>query len=143
MLSFYIITLVLAGLVAGCVNFFTGYVNIPFTRTTANFDAVDPTKLKDKWYVALIGYLVVGIAGSSLTPLFEALMGGLKGIINTSPISSWGIKEYFIFFGYGLVFGYSTSRLLNSLLDILLKKVVALENRMKNVENIPNISMPK
>lgn len=125
-------TLILAGIVAGLVNFFANYVTLPFSIGRSLLGD-EPPKLKDIWYVAVPGYLIVGCAGAFLTPLINALAGttGLKGLENTAaPMFKY------ILFGYGLVFGYSTTRLLLSLLDSLLKKVATLDRKLTNLEKL-------
>ena len=132
----YIETLLLAGTLAGIVNFFTNYVALPFSRPASGALLPDPNKLKDIWWVAIIGYLAVGITGSLLTPLMNALAGGLKGLDKPTDGSfpAPGSFYYLVLFGYGLVFGYATTRLLISLLDVLSKKVVTLEKRVDKLE---------
>ena len=129
--------LVLSGCLAGAVNFFANYINLPFTKPKDSF-VEDPLKLKDVWWIALIGYLITGIAGSFLTLVINAIVGGLKGLDLVTDIH--GITNpqdpnyIYILFGYGLIFGYSTTRLLMSLVDSIIKKVSSVEERLKILE---------
>lgn len=136
-------TLLLAGILAGLVNFFANYINLPFSKT--NLLEEEPPGLKDIWWVAIIGYSIIGCAGSFLTPLVNAIIGsGLKGLEwvsdNNKPPHPKDPNYYYILFGYGLVFGYSTTRLLVGILDSLIKKVSSLEAKLKQLQvmNIEN-----
>jgi hypothetical protein len=125
-----IVTLIIAGVMAGGVNFFISYLDLPFQKTSTNLLEDDWPKPKKLW-LAILGYLLVGTAGAFLTPLINVLVG-LKGYYPN--------KDFIVAFGYGLVFGYSTTRLLVGLIDSLLKKVSSLDNRLKLLEtNIENI----
>ena len=130
--------LLLAGILAGLVNFFANYIILPFGKGTNTLEE-DPSKLKDIWWFAVIGYAVVGCAGSFLTPLLNAIIGtGLKGLEWVSENGKLQPKDPnygYILFGYGLVFGYSTTRLLISILDALMKKMSALELKFRNLQS--------
>jgi hypothetical protein len=143
--SSIIYPLLFAGVLAGVVNFFVNDVNLPFGKS-ANLEALEPTALKDIWWVALIGYIVVGWAGSFLTPLLNALVNPLKGMDWTLPATKRvpTFNDYLVFLGYGVVFGYSTTRLLVSILDAINKKVNALDARMTAFKPIrPNLSFAR
>ena len=70
-------TLILAGILAGAVNFFVNYLDLPFKNQGTSLAEDDWPRPKTLW-LAIIGYLVVGTAGAFLTPLLNALIG-LKG----------------------------------------------------------------
>jgi hypothetical protein len=128
--------LILSGCLAGAVNFFANYIDLPFTKPKDLFVS-EPPKLKDIWWIALIGYLIVGIAGSFLTPVINAIVGGLKGlewIIENGTSHPKEPNYLYILFGYGLIFGYSTTRLLIGLLDSIIKKVSKVETRLTKLE---------
>ncbi len=71
--------LVLSGLLAGSVNFFVNYLELPMPKAALAEDGDQWPKLKTIW-IAMVGYAVVGVAGSMLTPLIDAILGGLKGL---------------------------------------------------------------
>jgi hypothetical protein len=121
-----IFPLLIAGVLAGLINFFVVYVDLPFT-STANLVSSEPTKLRDIWWIALIGYIVVGCGGAFLTLTVNAMVP-LKGLEKTDPTSC------LVLFGYGIMFGYSTTRILVSVSDMLLKKVTALEEKVKTLQ---------
>lgn len=132
-------TLLLAGVFAGLVNFFVSYIQIPFTKGNTLDD--EPPKLKDIWWIAIIGYSVIGCAGAFLTPLLNVIIGtGLKGLEWVKDANNtYRPKDpnyFYILFGYGLVFGYSTTRLLVGLVDSLIKKVSLLERRLRQNERV-------
>lgn len=131
--SFYT-TLILAGLLAGVVNFFANFINLPFSKPPA-LDG-DPPLLKDVWWIAMIGYAIIGIAGAYLTPLINALVGGLKGLyIILDPQHPENRQlDTSVLFGYGLVFGYSANRLLVGILDAIIKKISTIETKMKQLQ---------
>jgi len=130
------VSLLLAGIVAGLVNFFTVYVDLPLTKP-ASLVEEEGKKLKDYIVVAILGYIVLGWAGAFLTPLLNEILT-LKGL---QPLPGANGKTHlpefydYTLFGYGLVFGYSTNKLLTSLLDALLKKVATLETKLAKTEN--------
>lgn len=130
--------LILSGALAGLVNFFTNYVELSFAKKDddAGLLYVKPN-LKDIWWVALIGYIIVGIAGAWLTPVIDAVVDGLKGLEwdsnNNKPLNH---NYIYILFGYGLVFGYSTTRLLVSIVDSILRRISKIENKLGRVEAI-------
>jgi hypothetical protein len=130
--------LIFAGILAGLVNFFVSYINLPFTKPSLLEE--DPPKLKDIWWIAIIGYTIIGCAGSFLTPLLNAIIGtGLKGLewVNETgkPSHPKEPNYYYILFGYGLVFGYSTTRLLVGILDSIIKKISLLEASVKQLRS--------
>ena len=135
------LTLLLAGVISGLVNFFANYINLSFSKPENLLD--DDTKLKDIWWIALLGYSIVGIAGAFLTPVINAIFGGLKGleivIVNGSP----GPKEIsynYILFGYGIIFGYSTTKILLTLLNSLIKKIAKTEARLNQLQEITSLN---
>lgn len=119
-----IFTLIIAGIMAGGVNFFINYLDLPFLKSANPLTDDDWPKPKSLW-LALVGYFIVGIVGAFLTPLLNVLVS-LKGYDPE--------KNFLIAFGYGLIFGYSTSRLLVSILDSILKRISKIENVQMNIE---------
>src|SRR6185436_5336456 len=105
---------VIAGLLAGLVNYYYVYLNLPVSKDPAPATMDEPgggewELPKKTYWLALWGYLIIGIAGSFLTPLIDALVD-LKG----SPVSPAVKWDDWILLGYGIVFGFSTNRLLSS-----------------------------
>jgi hypothetical protein len=118
-----IITLLTAGVLAGAVNFFIHYLELPFPKKTKD-TLVEEWPRPKSLILAIVGYIIVGIAGAFLTPLLNALMG-LKGYFPE--------QDFLVAFGYGLVFGYSTVRLLRGVMDGILKRLDILEKTQKLV----------
>lgn len=126
MVTYLIITLLLAGILAGLINLFITYLELPFhNNSTAFLEDEDGWPRPKKLWIAVLGYLLVGIAGAFLTPLLDALIG-LKGY-NTN-------KDFLIVFGYGVVFGYSTNKLLVGLLASIIKRLSEIDERLLKVE---------
>ena len=123
-----LLPLLSAGVLAGLINFFVIYVNIPF-KAPVSFTDDGKTALKDIWWIALLGYIVTGCGGSFLTLTINALIGTLK-VLDKPGDSNY----YLVLFGYGVIFGYSTTRLLVSLIDMLLKKVATLEDKVAKLQ---------
>lgn len=117
------LTLFFAGILAGTANFFYVYLNLPvikkdgegFTEVLSDEERWGMPPLTYK--LAFAGYCVIGITGAYLTPLL-CLILDLKGRpIGTAPWDQWYLL------GYGIIFGYSTNRLLGSLVGSLLAKI--------------------
>lgn len=131
----FTIILILSGILAGAVNFFVNYLELPFPKSNLKLFEDGWPKLKTL-SVAILGYAIVGIAGSFLTPLINAILSsGLKGLeyVNGKPVNPF--FEY-ILFGYGLVFGYSTTKLLLSVLDSIMKRVSRVEANLNNLNEV-------
>ena len=117
----------IAGVVAGLVNYYYIYLNLPLDPPQATADKPkglfaiaevlweQPHK---SYTLALSGYVVIGMAGSFLTPLINEIVT-LKGNIRT---------DHWVLFGYGIVFGYGTNRILSNVLGTILAKINAKDN---------------
>jgi hypothetical protein len=116
-------TLLASGILAGAVNFFVTYLGLPFQSQTSSL-INDEWPRPQKLWIAILGYIIVGIAGALLTPLINALIG-LKGYFPN--------KDFIVAFGYGLIFGYSATKLLVTLLSSVLKKVSNIETKVNQV----------
>lgn len=129
----YAIILILSGILAGAVNFFVSYLELPFPQAALKGVEDEWPKPRTLW-IAILGYAIVGMAGSFLTPLIDAIIGGLKGleIVNNVPKSPF---FSYVLFGYGLVFGYSTTRLLLSILDSIIKRLSKVETNLNNIKS--------
>ncbi|WP_339708580.1 M23 family metallopeptidase [uncultured Kriegella sp.] len=132
-----IFCLVLAGITAGLVNYFYTYLSLP-TEPTKKDDSVKMTETGKSWgfpaltwQLALTGYIIIGIAGSMLTPLLDAIVG-LKGID-----AKFG-ENLLVVFGYGLVFGFTTNQIITSISTSILKKVEKLFADKQRVETFSN-----
>jgi murein DD-endopeptidase MepM/ murein hydrolase activator NlpD len=117
-----IITLLLAGLLAGTVNYFVNYIEIDFSKNEKELHQSE----ENPWWVHLLGYLVVGVSGALLTPLINAILENLKGISEIIDLDNEGIL---ILFGYGLIFGYSATQLFSS----LTKRIINVISNSKNL----------
>ena len=124
-------TLILSGLLAGLVNLFVNYLELPFPKADSLNENEWPKPRT--FIIAIIGYSIVGIAGAFLTPLIDAIVNGLKGIYDISDPKNPKLNEL-VLFGYGLVFGYSTSSVLVSLLNSIIKKIDRFERNIQNLE---------
>ncbi len=116
--------LIAAGVLAGLVNYFYIYLNLPSERkavdvATGTEDASSWEYPKLTYYLALCGYVVIGLVGAFLTPLLDALIT-LKG----TPMAD---GAEWVMFGYGLVFGFSANRLLSSVSASILAKIDAIQ----------------
>lgn len=138
------LTLLFAGIIAGLVNFFANYINLPFSKPDGLLG--DDPELKDIWWIALLGYSIVGIAGAFLTPVINAIVGGLKGlelvVVNgtAKPIETY---YNYILFGYEVIFGYSTTGILISLLNSIIKKIAKSEARLNQLRAVTILNKSK
>ena len=124
-------TLIAAGILAGLVNYFYVYLNLPVSKepNPATLDEGGPgwELPKKTYWLALWGYLIIGIAGSFLTPLIDALVD-LKG----SPVKPGELWDNWILLGYGIVFGFSTNRILSSVVGNIIARINVLEKGRNN-----------
>ncbi len=138
-----IITLLFAGIIAGLIQYFVDFKGLPLYEPPkpSAFDGDEKPSLwaafynwvKNHWQ--FFGYLTIGIAGAFLTPLInEMINGGLSGLYEFKEyakcIFNW--KEgkpicveldnwyYLILFGYGIVFGYSSVRIIRSIGSLII-----------------------
>lgn len=122
--------LIVAGIVAGLVNYFYIYLNLPLEKKKTSEqrlieeDEVQWEIPKLTFWLALLGYFIIGFAGASLTPLINAILDHLKGLNN--PIDLKTTNDKWILFGYGIVFGFSTNRLLSSISESILARIEAI-----------------
>lgn len=137
--------LFIGGTLAGAVNFFSNFLNLPFgkPKELLNDGSSGEEPSNKTWWVVLIGYIIIGIAGAFLTYVINALIG-LKGLelpANAKPNDIY----YFVLLGYGIIFGYSTTRLLVSIMDAIIKKISNLDSQIKklNMENPKEINNSK
>ena len=165
----YSIILTLAGIIAGLIQYFVDFKGLPlFQPLNANLTQVEDTTgtgklykfIKDHWQ--LFGYLVIGIAGSFLTPLLNELtnnrLPGLDsikeyakcislqkdGVPSCSTPSFW---YYLILFGYGIIFGYTSVRVIRNIGSLILGNVSLkqdelqkkLENAQKQIDELKQI----
>lgn len=128
-----IITLTIAGVMAGLVNFFYTYLSLPIQPKSdpQSFAETDDTWGLPAltWQLAITGYIITGIAGAFLTPLINAILvlKGVDGGLDKAPM---------VAFGYGLVFGFSTNRVLSSLANSILAKIEKLLIETQKKENL-------
>jgi hypothetical protein len=123
-------TLTAAGILAGLVNFFYLYLQIPFERKppASSLTGEDEWEFPRRTYwLALAGYFVIGLAGAYLTPLIHAIVT-LKGLDGLTPKIS--PSELWILFGYGIVFGYSANRLLSGISTSILARIEAMLSKL-------------
>lgn len=140
------ISLLLSGVLAGFVNYLVFFKKLPMPTPnypTSEMAAEGQPGFLDKiwlfikahWHI--FGYLIIGIAGAFLFPMmFEVLkLAGLPATIkdcNTEEcLTSWQEK---VVFGYGLIFGVFTVRLLYGVFGGIFKKVESLTYQVQELE---------
>lgn len=128
-----IFVLIIAGVIAGLVNYFYSYLSLPtkpkVETKSLNSEEEEWGVPKRTWQLAITGYIIIGIAGALLTPLINEIVG-LKGLSNDLN------PNLPVLFGYGIVFGYSTNRILTSISDNILAKVEKLITAKQNEVHI-------
>lgn len=123
-----IIVFVISGLFSGVTNFFLNYLELPFSKSSNYFLEVEWPRVTSM-RIAFVGYILAGIMGSFLTPLVNALVG-LKGFNSND--------DYLVLFGYGLVFGFFSIKLLTSILDPIIRRISKIEKSLARI-NASNI----
>jgi hypothetical protein len=124
-ISYFKSTLILlsAGILAGSVNFFLNYIKLQFEFSGLQLKGVSDewTRL---WNIQLLGYIIVGITGAFLTYLINAILI-LKGLELTTVNSSTNVGDYYylILLGYGILFGFGTTKLLPNFLQRILDMI--------------------
>jgi len=122
--------LITAGVLAGLVNYFYVYLNLPIERKKPDASLLEEGKPEWElprltYLLALGGYFVIGLAGSCLTPLINSIIG-LKGLQPILVIKNLVDNDKWVLFGYGIVFGFSTNRLLSSIAESILARIDAI-----------------
>lgn len=149
-----IITLILAGILAGLVQYFVDFLKLPVyspldsANESVFFDSVNPdffsrlrSFLKAHWQ--FFGYIIVGITGAFLVPVIDQLLH-LKGVqayldcIDQKPTG--GCKEMnwnlLIIFGYGIISGYSSVRIIRGFGSFITDKIGKdLDQQKKELED--------
>lgn len=149
-----IITLIIAGIIAGLIQYFVDYKGLPLYETSKS-NAFDGDEKPSNWSVfynwvknhwQFFGYLTIGIAGASLTPLInEMISGGLSGLDKFKKFAECifnrieGVSKcnepdnwyYLILFGYGIVFGYSCIRIIRSIGFLIIGNVSLKQEEQK------------
>jgi GH25 family lysozyme M1 (1,4-beta-N-acetylmuramidase) len=133
-----ILTLALSGILAGLVNYIIIVKKLQLPNSTGTFALTalvfnPPVKKSVRFFRAviaylqkhweLVGYMIVGIAGASVVPLFNALFGPIKvdppsgssGALNLTVDS----KGLLVLFGYGLIFGMFANTIFKDILGVL------------------------
>lgn len=141
-----IITLLIAGIIAGLIQYFVvrGLPLDESTTSTNNFSGNEEqngwTKfynwIKNHWQ--FFGYLTIGIAGAFLTPLInEMVNGGLSGLDKFKVFAKCIFEQvegtpkcdepdnwyYLILLGYGVVFGYSSVRIIKGIGSLIIGNI--------------------
>lgn len=146
-----IITLLIAGIIAGLVQYFVFFKGLPQegqSQTSSFNNGETPSGftifynwVKNHWQ--FFGYLTVGIAGAFLTPLInEMVNGGLGGLREFKQFAACIFSGetkcpkvdywyYLILFGYGIVFGYSSVKIMSSLGSLIIGKISATQEEQK------------
>lgn len=122
--------LITAGIIAGLVNYFYVYLNLPIERKKPDASLLDDNKVEWElprltYWLALLGYFVIGLAGAFLTPLINSLLA-LKGLPASLILKDLVDNDKWVLFGYGIVFGFSTNRLLSSIAENILARINAI-----------------
>lgn len=127
-------TLVMAGMIAGLIQYFVDFKKLQIQTDETSGGAGRANAFlqffSDRW--EFFAYILIGIAGALLVPLIHTWIT-LKGLDEVAGyvtcvssgqqscrLDSW---TTLVVLGYGIVFGYSTVRLLRSVLSIVLSKL--------------------
>ena len=131
------LTLLIAGIFAGLIQYFVDFKGLPIFQpqnqiTESLVQGAKPgflTRLVDffRRHWQLLGYLIIGIAGAYLVPLFAKLakLPAIKydfsclGQENCTA-NGWDV---FVLLGYGIISGYSSVRLIRSVGSLLLGNI--------------------
>jgi endonuclease I len=147
-----IFTLLIAGIIAGLIQFFV-LKGLPLDETTQT-NSFDGNEQPSNWTIfynwvknhwQFFGYLTIGIAGAFLTPLInEMVSGGLSGLREFkdyakyifNPKNSVQCPEpdnwyYLILFGYGIIFGYSSVRIIRSIGSLIIGNISLKQEEQK------------
>lgn len=135
-----IIVLILAGIIAGLMQFFADYKGLPlYPQSATQGEGFDSEPEKGRWeklydfvrkHWQFFGYIVIGIAGAFLVPVIGQFVE-LKGIkeylncIDGIPATICFAQDWYLLvvLGYGIILGYSSVRLIRSLGSFLLGNV--------------------
>jgi endonuclease I len=149
-----IITLLIAGIIAGLIQYFVDFKGLPLYEPPKS-NAFDGDEEPSNWAVfynwvknhwQFFGYLTIGIAGAFLTPLInEMISGGLSGLLEFKQYAKCifnhvdGTPEcpepdnwyYLILFGYGIIFGYSSVRIIRSIGSLIIGNISLKQEEQK------------
>lgn len=148
-----IITFIIAGILAGLIQYFVDFLKLPiYTPMPAVTESVigEPEKpgfltrfwafLKGNW--EFFGYIVVGIAGAFLVPVIDQSLH-LAGVADylkcIGQYQAGGCQNHdwnlLIIFGYGIISGYSSVRIIRSFGTLITDKMGKdLDKQKKEME---------
>ncbi|MBK6484036.1 MAG: hypothetical protein IPG01_13110 [Chitinophagaceae bacterium] len=159
----------MAGIVAGLIQYFVDFRGLPLYQTQQESKEAFGPQHEPTWWMILYsfvknnwqfyGYILIGIAGSFMTPLIDEMtnnrLSGLNVIKDYAECISRQIKGqptcpslsnwyYILLFGYGIVFGYSSVRIIRGLGSIVFGKLSLkqdeqqkkLDNAQKQIEEL-------
>jgi len=128
------LVLLLAGITAGLIQYFVDFKGLPIYQPPAqdNRDITSQTGadfwtrllnfFKQNWQ--LLGYIIIGIAGAFLIPMIAKLakLPAIKFDFSclgepACPSNGW---DLLVLFGYGIISGYSSVRLIRSVGNVLI-----------------------
>ena len=149
-----IITLLIAGIIAGLIQYFVDFKGLTLYEAPKS-NAFNGDEKPSNWTVfydwvknhwQFFGYLTIGIAGAFLTPLInEMISGGLSGLLEFKEYAKCIFiqKEgkpicvepdnwyYLILFGYGIIFGYSSVRIIRSVGSLIIGNISLRQEEQK------------
>jgi endonuclease I len=149
-----IFTLLIAGIIAGLIQYFVDFKGLPLYEPPRP-SSLDGNEKPSDWAVfynwvknhwQFFGYLTIGIAGAFLTPLInEMISGGLSGLLEFKEYAKCSLlwKEgqpdcigpnnwyYLILFGYGIIFGYSSVRIIRSIGSLIIGNISLRQEEQK------------
>jgi hypothetical protein len=132
-----ILVLLAAGIIAGLMQFFVDYKKLPLYDPSGQTTTEEFVQERSFWqrlydfirkHWQFFGYITIGIAGAFLVPVIDQLVGlnGIKEYLNciddndTTPCVT-GNWYLMVILGYGIIFGYSSVRLIRGLGSFLIK----------------------
>lgn len=134
-----IFTLFIAGIIAGMIQFFiekglpidVGSGEINLTSSDTGTESWLITFLKKHWH--FFAHCIVGVAGAFLVPMINEIVSGNLAGLPKRPINDKSFTDtwsYLILLGYGIVFGYSSVRLLRNIATSILGRITKTQNQL-------------
>jgi len=138
-----ITTLLTAGILAGLIQYFIEYKKISVEESVDVQESVDAEMpglwkrfigfLREHWRI--VAYVLLGIAGAFLAPLINEItpLSGIREIKNCMLSPNCKLQDWYllVLFGYGIVFGYASVRLLKGISSLILGNISKDTSAMK------------
>ncbi len=136
-----ILTLLVAGVLAGLVQYFVDFKKLATPEVQAS-DLTEEEQInwwkkffKEHWQIP--AYIIIGIAGAALVPMFNAIvtLNGLENFeeyINCEKNCAIHKWSFLVLLGYGIVLGYSAVRLLKNVATMLLGRMTTQQSQQQS-----------